>query len=137
MSTSAAKSAAARQNGMLSHGPVTASGKERSSQNARKHNLFTDTALTHFGCGHRSLPDRMASCVGGGAFGEVGAEGLRLEGGRGRRGVAGRGQPAQKRHEQGASFHRAETSASDQRSRGAFVLMIMNHTAAVCTAVGA
>lgn len=45
MFTSAAKAAAARQNGMLGHGPVTAQGKERSSQNARKHNLFTDTAL--------------------------------------------------------------------------------------------
>jgi hypothetical protein len=45
MSISNAHSEAARQNGKLSQGPVTPSGKERSSQNARKHNLLGSTAL--------------------------------------------------------------------------------------------
>ena len=45
MSTSAAQQTAARQNGSLSQGPVTAEGKSHSSQNARKHNFFTTTAL--------------------------------------------------------------------------------------------
>lgn len=45
MSTSAAQQAAARHNGSLSQGPVTAEGLARSSQNSRKHNFFTTTAL--------------------------------------------------------------------------------------------
>ncbi len=36
---------AARRNGVLSQGPVTAEGKQRSSQNARKHNFFTNLAV--------------------------------------------------------------------------------------------
>jgi hypothetical protein len=45
MSSSAAHAEAARQNGKLSHGPATAAGKARSSQNARKHNLLGSTVL--------------------------------------------------------------------------------------------
>ena len=45
MAPSPAQQSAARANGALSAGPVTAEGKARSSQNARKHDLFTATAL--------------------------------------------------------------------------------------------
>lgn len=47
MSTAAspARAAAAQRNGALSNGPVTAQGKSASSQNARKHNIFTSTDL--------------------------------------------------------------------------------------------
>jgi hypothetical protein len=45
MAISAAHSAAARQNGKMSHGPASAAGKSKSSQNARKHNLLGSTAL--------------------------------------------------------------------------------------------
>ncbi|MBS1827288.1 MAG: hypothetical protein JST93_18370 [Acidobacteria bacterium] len=45
MTPTPAQQNAARQNGSLSHGPVTEAGKATSSQNARKHNFFTDTAL--------------------------------------------------------------------------------------------
>lgn len=47
MSTAAspARAAAAQRNGALSNGPVTAQGKSASSQNARKHNIFTATDL--------------------------------------------------------------------------------------------
>lgn len=46
MNRSTTHADAARQNGALSQGPVTAEGKARSSQNARKHNFFTSiTAL--------------------------------------------------------------------------------------------
>ncbi|MFN7935511.1 MAG: hypothetical protein U0R19_19430 [Bryobacteraceae bacterium] len=40
-----AQQTAARQNGTLSNGPVTEAGKSHSSQNARKHDFFTTTAL--------------------------------------------------------------------------------------------
>jgi phage terminase Nu1 subunit (DNA packaging protein) len=45
MSTSQAHSDAARRNGSRSNGPVTESGKARSSRNAVKHNLFGSTTL--------------------------------------------------------------------------------------------
>ncbi len=45
MSLSQAHSDAARQNGALSQGPVTAQGKAHSSQNAHKHNLLGSTRL--------------------------------------------------------------------------------------------
>ncbi len=45
MPASPAQQSAARSNGVLSQGPVTAEGKLRSSQNARKHDFFTSTAL--------------------------------------------------------------------------------------------
>ncbi|MBS1823845.1 MAG: hypothetical protein JST93_00870 [Acidobacteria bacterium] len=45
MSPSPAQQSASRLNGAASFGPVTAEGKARSSQNARKHDFFTSTAL--------------------------------------------------------------------------------------------
>ena len=45
MTSTPAQQTAARQNGSLSHGPVTEAGKQTSSQNARKHDFFTSTAL--------------------------------------------------------------------------------------------
>lgn len=42
---SPARAAAAVRNGAQSQGPVTAQGKSRSSQNARKYNIFTSTDL--------------------------------------------------------------------------------------------
>ncbi|MBI4906052.1 MAG: hypothetical protein HY820_20630 [Acidobacteria bacterium] len=45
MPISQAHSDAARRNGSLSTGPATPEGHERSSQNARKHNLFGSTQL--------------------------------------------------------------------------------------------
>ena len=40
-----AQNDASRSNGMLSQGPVSDPGKQRSSQNARKHDFFTDMAV--------------------------------------------------------------------------------------------
>lgn len=45
MTPTPAQQTAARHNGSLSHGPVTEAGKTTSSQNARKHDFFTTTAL--------------------------------------------------------------------------------------------
>jgi hypothetical protein len=45
MAISTAHSEAARRNGAISNGPVTAEGKFRSSQNAAKHRLFGATTL--------------------------------------------------------------------------------------------
>lgn len=45
MAPSPAQQSASQRNGALSFGPVTAEGKARSSQNARKHDFFTSTAL--------------------------------------------------------------------------------------------
>ncbi|MBI4889053.1 MAG: hypothetical protein HY821_00420 [Acidobacteria bacterium] len=42
------RSEQARLNGSKSRGPKTASGKQNSSQNARKHDFFTQTALLYF-----------------------------------------------------------------------------------------
>ncbi len=42
---SAAHSAATRSNGSFSNGPATAEGKIKSSQNARKHDIFINIAL--------------------------------------------------------------------------------------------
>lgn len=47
MSISPNHSSAARQNGALSHGPVTPEGKTISSQNARKHGFLSSKLLTH------------------------------------------------------------------------------------------
>lgn len=59
MSVSAAHAAAARQNGKLSQGPATPSGKARSSQNARKHNLLGSIAL--LSCEDRAEFDLLAA----------------------------------------------------------------------------
>lgn len=45
MSISAIHSEAARVNGAQSHGPATAEGKSKSSQNSRKHGILTHIAL--------------------------------------------------------------------------------------------
>ncbi|MBS1829983.1 MAG: hypothetical protein JST93_32085 [Acidobacteria bacterium] len=45
MSISETHSDAARQNGHAGHGPISEAGKQRSAQNARKHDFFTNIAV--------------------------------------------------------------------------------------------
>ncbi len=48
MNSKLSRSEQARLNGSKSRGPVTTEGKQKSSQNARKHDFFTQTALLYF-----------------------------------------------------------------------------------------